>query len=73
MNSAYREKLGSYLSSMIQAKRMLMMGILTPKDYAIIDTTIAQKYDISSCSLYCGIDLIYADDRGNMSHYKEVA
>ena len=72
MNDGYRAKLESYLASMIQAKRMLTMGILTPKDYAKIDTIIADKYGISSCSLYRGIDLIYDEFRGNMSHYKEV-
>lgn len=72
MNDGYRAKLESYLAPMIQAKRMLTMGILTPKDYAKIDTIIADKYGISSCSLYRGIDLIYDEFRGNMSHYKEV-
>ena len=74
MNNAYRTKLESYLASMLQAKRMLSMGILTPKDYSIsiIDTIIAEKYDISSCSLYQGIDLIYSSFNGNMSQYEEV-
>lgn len=52
MNEAYRAKLASYLASMLQAKRMLAMGILTLEDYAKIDTIIAKKYGISSCSLY---------------------
>ena len=72
MNDAYRERLEQYLASMLQAKQMLSMGILTPKDYAMIDTIMAEKYGISSCSLYRGIDLIYGGFRGNMSHYKEV-
>ena len=54
MNDAYRERLEQYFASMLQAKQMLSMGILTP------------------CSLYRGIDLIYGEFRGNMSHYKEV-
>lgn len=72
MNDAYREQLEQYLASMLQAKQMLSMGILTPKDYATIDTIMTEKYGISSCSLYRGIDLIYGEFRGNMSHYKEV-
>jgi len=72
VNDAYRAKLERYLASMLQAKRMLEMGILTSEDYAHIDTIIAKKHDISSCSLYRGIDLIYDGFRGNMSHYKEV-
>lgn len=73
MNDAYRLKLENYLASMLQAKRMLTMGILTSDDYAQIDTMMAKKYGISSCSLYRGIDLIYDGFRGNMSHYEEVA
>ena len=73
MNDAYRSKLENYLASMLQAKRMLTMGILTSDDYAQIDTMMAKKYGISSCSLYRGIDLIYDGFRGNMSHYEEVA
>ena len=72
MNDAYRERLEQYLASMLQAKQMLSMGILTPEDYAKIDTIMAEKYGISSCSLYRGIDLICGGFRGNMSHYEEV-
>ena len=72
MNDAYRAKLEGYLAAMLQAKRMLSMGILTPEDYAIIDTMQGEKFGISSCSLYRGIDLIYSGFRGNMSHNEEV-
>ena len=48
----YRSRLERYLAAMFQAKRMLSMGILTPEDYAKIDTKMAEKYDISSCSIY---------------------
>ena len=72
MNDAYRAKLESYLASILQAKKMLSQGILTQEDYAKIDTIIAEKYGISSCSLYRGIDLIYSGFNGNMSHYKGV-
>ena len=68
----YRARLERYLASMLQAKRMLSMGIITPEDYAIIDTMQREKFGISSCSLYRGIDLIYSGFRGNMSHYEEV-
>lgn len=72
MSSAYRANLESYLASMLQAKKMLSAGILNAEDYAKIDTIIAKKYGISSCSLYRGIDLLYASFGGNMSCYKEV-
>ena len=72
MNDAYRARLEQYLAAMLQAKQMLSMGILTPEDYATIDTIMVEKYRISSCSLYRGVDLLYSEFRGNMSHYKEV-
>ena len=72
MTDAYRTRLENYLASMLQAKRMLSMGIITPEDYATIDTMQREKFGISSCSLYRGIDLIYDGFRGNMTHYKEV-
>lgn len=52
MMQDYRSRLERYLAAMFQAKRMLSLGILTPEDYAKIDTKIAEKYDISSCSIY---------------------
>lgn len=72
VTDAYRTRLENYLASMLHAKRMLSMGILTPEDYAIIDTMQRKKFGISSCSLYRGIDLIYSGFRGNMSHYEEM-
>ena len=72
MNDNYRNRLESYLASMLQAKQMMSMGILTSDDYAAIDTIMTEKYGISSCSLYYGIDLIYDGFRVNMSYCKEV-
>ena len=68
MDEGYRSKLESYLASMIQAKKMLSQGVISSDDYIKIDTIIADKYGISSCSLYRGIDLIHRDFNGNMSH-----
>ena len=72
MNEDYRSRLECYLASMHHAKRMLSIGIIPLEDYAIIDTMQREKYGISSCSLYRGIDWIYCGFRGNMSHYEEV-
>ena len=68
MDERYRTKLESYLASMTQAKKMLSHGIISSGDYLKIDTIIAEKYGISSCSLYRGIDLIPCGLNGNMSH-----
>jgi len=54
MNDRYRVNLESYLASMLQAKKMLSQGILTPVDYARVDVIIADKYGIPSNSLYRG-------------------
>ena len=72
MNIGYRKRLEQYISSMVQTKHMLVSGVLTPSDYTKIDTMIAEKYGLSSCNIYRGIDLIYKDNNGNMSHCKEV-
>lgn len=71
MNDAYRTRLEQYLSSMLQAKRMLSVGIISPEDYAKADTILSKKYGLESCNLYRGIDLLYSEVRGNMSHYEE--
>ncbi len=72
MNTSYRRRLEQYISTMMQAKYMLDSGILSPSDYTKIDTMITEKYGLSSCNIYRGIDLIYKDNDGIMSHCKEV-
>ena len=59
MNNDYNSRLEQYIASMLQFKNILSRGILTPDDYTEIDTILAERYGISSCSIYRGIDLIY--------------
>ena len=61
-----------YKSAMAQARRMLSAGIINEDEYAIIDTIMAEKYGLSSCSLFRDNDLLYSSIRGNMSHYEGV-
>lgn len=61
-----------YKSSMAQAELMLSKGIITAEEYVIIDTMMAEKYGLCSCSLFRKNDLLCSGTRGNMSHYKEV-
>ena len=61
-----------YKSAMAQARRMLSEGIINEAEYAIIDTMMAEKYGLSSCSLFRENDLLYSSIRGNMSHYEGV-
>ena len=61
-----------YKSAMAQAGLMLSKGIITAEEYAIIDTMMAGKYGLCSCSLFRENNLLYNGFRGNMSHYEEV-
>ena len=54
MDDRYRANLESYLASMLQAKRMLTKGIITPGDFARVDAIMAEKYEIPTNSLYRG-------------------
>ena len=69
---AVDERILDYKSAMAQARRMLSAGIITEDEYDIIDTMMATKYGLSSCSLFRENDLLYSSIRGNMSHYEEV-
>ena len=61
-----------YKSAMAQARRMLSASIITEAEYAIIDPMMAEKYGLSSCSLFRENDLLHSSIRGNMSHYEGV-
>jgi len=54
MDDRYRANLECYLASMLQAKRMLVKGIITPGDFARVDAIIAEKNGIPKNSLYRG-------------------
>ena len=66
------ERVLGYKSAMAQARRMLSVGIINETEYAKIDTMMAKKYGLSSCSLFRDNDLLYSSIRGNMSHYEGV-
>ena len=67
MNKDYFEAVCAYKSAMAQARLMLLRGILTKDEHAIIDTMMGEKYGLSSCSLFRDIDLIYKENDGSMS------
>ena len=66
------ERILGYKSAMAQARQMLSGGIINAAEYALIDTMMAEKYGLSSCSLFRENDLLYSSIRGNMSHYEGV-
>lgn len=72
MNEAIHDRVLGYKSAMAQARWLLSADIITEVEYAIIDTTMAEKYGLSSCSLFRENGLLYSSIRGNMSHYKGV-
>lgn len=72
MNKDYFSAVCGYKSAMAQARLMLSKGILTESEYLEIDTMMAEKYGLSSCSLFRDNDLLYKENDGNMSHYEEV-
>ena len=69
MDNGYYSRVLGYKSAMAQARVMLSGGLITASEYAIIDTMMAEKYDLSSCSVFRENDLLYSSIRGNMSHY----
>jgi len=54
VKNEYRANLEHYLAAMLQAKKLLSQGIITPADLARVNAIIAEKYGISENSLYRG-------------------
>lgn len=50
--SDYEKRLFNYQTAMALARTMRSKGIISAKEYAKIDTIIAKKYGISSCSIF---------------------
>ena len=67
MPESYRER----LSAMLCVKRLHSLGLLTEQDYTHMDTIFAQKYGISSSSIYRRGGLLSAEQYGNISGTKE--
>ena len=72
ISEEYFASILGYKSAMAQARLMLSKGIISEDEYAIIDTMMAEKYGLSSCSLFRDNDLLYSSISGNMSHYEGV-
>lgn len=50
--SDYDKRLFAYQMTMALARSMRSKGMISAKEYAKIDTIIAEKYGISSCSIF---------------------
>ena len=50
--SDYDKRLFAYQTAMALARSMRSKGLISAKEYAKIDTIIAENYGISSCSIF---------------------
>lgn len=48
----YERKIISYRTVMSLAKSMQNQGVITAEEYAEIDTIMAKKYGLSSCTIF---------------------
>lgn len=46
------QRLTAYQTAMSLAKNMLRQGIISEDDYRKVDTIIAEKHGVSSCSIF---------------------
>ena len=53
-----------YKSSMAVFKNWLAEGVISDADLLKIDTILAQKYGLSTCSIFLENDLLYKEARG---------
>lgn len=52
MDDALFRQILLYRSTMAAVKIMLDQGLISPEEYAIIDTKIAEKYGLNSSTIY---------------------
>ena len=52
MTKSLAEKIKAYRTVMSIIREMLNLGIITPKDYSIIDTKTAEKYGLNSSTIF---------------------
>ena len=66
MDSGLYNKIKEYNTALALIKEMRSGGVIDDKDYTIICLSLAEKYGISSCSIFAEIDLISAAADANM-------
>ncbi len=52
MNAWLRERIIAYRASMSIFRSMVCLGILTEAEYAKMDTIIAKKHGLNSCTIF---------------------
>lgn len=66
-NQEYMKNIEQYFVSLQFAKRLIREGIISNKDYNLIEEKLAEKYGININSLYRANDLIDSKSRGNIT------
>ena len=66
MDAGLYSRIKEYNTALALIREMRSSGIVTDEDYAIICLSLAEKYGISLCSIFAGIDLITARTDGNI-------
>ena len=59
-------RIKKYNTVLAVIREMGSAGIITDKDFGIICLSLAEKYGLSSCSIFAGMDLITAQTDGNI-------
>lgn len=71
MDKTKFDNIARYQAMMNMAKILLGRGLISAEEYAMIDTKIANRIGLNSCTIYRQNHWINGDFRGNMAHYKE--
>jgi hypothetical protein len=66
MDGKLYSRIKEYNTVLAVIREMGLAGITTDKDFGIICLSLAEKYGLSSCSIFAGIDLITARTDGNI-------
>ena len=72
MHEAYYKGIVGYKSAMAQARILVERGLITPKEYRVIETKMCTEFRINCGSLYRENEWINTNSRGNMSPTKGV-
>ena len=67
MNGPLKNGRLAYRVIMSLAEEMLLDGIITEADYAVISNDIAQKYTVNIGTIFCEKPLLFDHNRANMS------
>ena len=66
MESGLYSRIKEYHIALALIKELRSGEVIDDKDYVIICLSLAEKYGISSCSIFAEIDLISAAGNANM-------